>query len=263
VAPNRILRDDQIASYRRDGFLVAPPPIVPMQEVHEVRTRTDLLCSDWVNLPKRRANGKGRKPSEERTISEILGAAVIDPDLGRLPLVQRCRTIACELLGVSRVWFHFDHVFYKQVGDESRVPWHQDRASSPTGLATKAVHFWIPLQDVSEANGCMRYIPGSQSRGLQDHRVAARSDGVVIRSTVVDEREAKACPVAVGGLICHTPMTLHASGPNLSQDIRRAWVLQMGVGPWVALRQTVRPIQSAYARAQVTAARRRFLTPAS
>jgi ectoine hydroxylase-related dioxygenase (phytanoyl-CoA dioxygenase family) len=195
-------------------------------------------------------------PGEARNIAEILGAAVIDPELGRLPLVDRCKRVACELLGVSRVWFHFDHVFYKQVGDESRVPWHQDRASSPTGMAARAVHFWIPLQDVSEDAGCMLYLAGSQGRGLQHHEVENRSDGVIIRSTDVDDDDVVACPVGVGGLVCHSPMTIHSSGPNRSGDIRRAWVLQMGVGPWPALRETVKPIQARYAKFQVAHANR-------
>ena len=253
----RVLTDEQLARYHLDGFLVAEPPMLPLDEVAAIRVHTDRLASDWENIPRRRANGKDRVADEDRNISEILGAAVIDPDLGRLPVVDHLRRIAEQILGVDRVWFHFDHLFYKQPGDESRVPWHQDRASSPTGMAQKAVHFWIPLQDVTEDSGCMLYIPGSHLYGLQDHVVQNRSDGVVIRSTPVDEDRAVPCPVAMGGIVLHGPMTLHGSGPNRSDDIRRAWVLQFGVGPWVALRQAVRPIQSRYARFQIAGARKK------
>ena len=42
-------------------------------------------------------------------------------------MVERTREIACDLLDVKRVWFDFDHVFYKHAGTHSTVEWHQTR----------------------------------------------------------------------------------------------------------------------------------------
>jgi len=258
-----VLTTELLDDYERNGFLVINPFAFSLQEIAEVRERLDLLSSDWSNIPRsRRVKGKVTTLPEGGSISEIPGVAVIDPVLRRSALVRKCQAIACELLRVNRTWFHFDYAFYKQVGDKTGVTWHQDAAYSRTRLTSRAVHFWVPLQDATLENGSLAYMPGSHRVGLQDYEKQGQGDGGV-RATLGDDSRAVTCPVGVGGLVCHDPMTVHKSGPNLSSDIRRAWVLQFGIGGWVSLRQAVQPIQSLYAQMQLAADRRRVSQSAS
>jgi len=248
-----LLLRSQVTDFRRDGFLAIDQDVFSQGELDAVQARIDVLYGNRSNLPRRRTKlAHGADPSPP--LCEILGASVLDPQLTRLDVVRRCRQIAQELLGRDRVWLYFDHVFYKNSGGSSSVPWHQDSAYSATGMTSQAVHFWIPFQDVDEASGCMRYVPGSHVEGLHEHRVKHRDDGLVFRSADIDDSNAVTCPLRVGGLVCHTPLTLHGSGPNSSGAIRRAWVLQFGIGPWVALRDLGRPILTLGARLQMSAA---------
>jgi ectoine hydroxylase-related dioxygenase (phytanoyl-CoA dioxygenase family) len=122
-------------------------------------------------------------------------------------------------------------------------------------MATRAVHIWVPLQDATEENGCLRYLPGSHRHGLNKHVTSLRTGGLIQRTTLADESTALPCPVRLGGLVAHSPMTLHASNPNRSAEVRRAWVLQFGIGPWVAMRHLARPALVAVARTQIALSR--------
>jgi len=249
------LTDSQIMYFRTNGFLAVDREIFTQAELDAVRVRIDALYGNRMRLPKRRTKLAVEADGSTSQICEILGAAVLDPGLARLDVVSRCRTMAEDLLGQRRVWLHFDHVFYKDSGDNSAIPWHQDSAYSATKMTSRAVHFWIPLQDVDATNGCMNYVPGTHLNGLRKHKVDDRHDGLAFRSVDIDESEAVACPVHAGGMVCHAPMTMHGSGPNLSGDLRRAWVLQFGLGPWPALRETGRPLMTAGARVRMAAGR--------
>jgi hypothetical protein len=246
-----ILSNTEIDHYERDGFVRLDRRILSVEDIHDVGRHIDHILADWSTLPPGRANGKEQATDSLPHIVEIRGASIVDPSMVQLPVVEQCRQIACELLHSDHVWFHFDHVFYKQPSEDTRVLWHQDRAYSPTGMATRAVHIWVPLQDATEENGCLAYLPGSHRRGLNRHLPSPRTGGVIQRTTPVDETTAVLCPVRLGGLVCHTPMTLHGSNPNRSSEFRRAWVLQFGIGPWVAVRDLARPALVAFARGQI------------
>jgi len=36
------------------------------------------------------------------------------------------------------------------------------------------------------------------------------------------------CPLHVGGVTVHTPLTLHYTSPNITDDVRRAWIIHFG-----------------------------------
>lgn len=87
----------------------------------------------------------------------------------------------------------------------------------------------------------MLYIPGSHRRGFIPHtevskRYAAssnRSLGSTLALANVDETEARPCPVTAGGVAIHHPLTFHCAGANLTNEYRRAWILQFGAyGKW-------------------------------
>ena len=113
---------------------------------------------------------------------------------------------------------------------------------------------WIPFQDVTEESGCMYYVPGSHGKGLQIHQVIERNDGLIFRMTNVDDALAVACPWRpVVSYATH--QALHASGLNQGGKIRKAWVVQFGVGPWVALRTITRPLLTKAVRLQEAVSR--------
>jgi ectoine hydroxylase-related dioxygenase (phytanoyl-CoA dioxygenase family) len=121
-------------------------------------------------------------------------------------------------------------------------------AYSSTKLFTRAVHMWIPFQDVDTVNGCMQFIPGSHRQGALNHHDdhTGRSRARFLAS--VDDSAMVAAPLSLGGLTVHTPYTLHSTAPNRSDDLRRAWVLQFAIGPMPAARTFARPFMERFRR---------------
>jgi ectoine hydroxylase-related dioxygenase (phytanoyl-CoA dioxygenase family) len=104
-------------------------------------------------------------------------------------------------------------------GTHSDIPLHQDNGyghlEPPDDITV-----WFALTDTTIANGCLEVMPGSHELGLAAHEVAgvnpalreATGDG----SLVAVELEA-------GEAIAFTGMTLHRSGPNLTDTPRTAF----------------------------------------
>jgi ectoine hydroxylase-related dioxygenase (phytanoyl-CoA dioxygenase family) len=74
----------------------------------------------------------------------------------------------------------------------------------------------------------MQFVPGSHREGPLLHNKHPNGHTLHVippaASTIVS------CPVPMGGVTLHTPLTLHHTGPNRSEFTRRAWILHFG--PW-------------------------------
>lgn len=88
----------------------------------------------------------------------------------------------------------------------------------------KAVTMWLALDVVDEANGCVRYIPGSHLQPLRPHdrtTILGFSQGVSDYSDADRAREV-AIPAKPGDLLVHHAGTIHRADNNNSDRTRRA-----------------------------------------
>ena len=120
-------------------------------------------------------------------------------------------------------------LFCKPARTGLEVPWHQDGQYWPIRpLATCSL--WLAIDDVTVANGCMRYIPGShQNSELFPHRDDAREDLVlnqVTEDAYFDETTAKDDELAAGEFSLHDVFLVHGSQPNRSGQRRAGYVLR-------------------------------------
>jgi ectoine hydroxylase-related dioxygenase (phytanoyl-CoA dioxygenase family) len=220
----------------QDGFLVLRDVLTPAA-VDDVRGRLDRLFERFHTLSPARARdiaattGPGPAPLKNAEINRTLQ---VDRSLGATDLFRTCRRIARELRG-PLVGLAYDHAIAKQPRADAVTPWHQDQIYTGHRTPLRTVHFWIPLQDVDEDNGCMHFIAGSHLAGLCEHApLRNASGGITFEATGVDLDRAHAVPLAAGGLTVHTPLTLHYTGPNRSAGVRRAWILHFGPLGWMA-----------------------------
>lgn len=113
--------------------------------------------------------------------------------------------------------------FIKEPHSESYVSWHQDLRY--WGLDSDAeVSAWVALSPVTEANGCMRFLPGSHKGALLPHRDSFHDDNVLTRGQEADieirPEETIPVPLQPGEASFHHGRLLHASGPNRSDERR-------------------------------------------
>lgn len=235
--------DSYAADYARDGFL-SVPALTTEADTRKIQSLLDPLFERFDSLGERAVELAGsRQPGQPLRSPEINEALILEPRLRDTLAYTRCQELARAILGVP-VGYQFDHAIFKAPRNHAATAWHQDEAYSIAPIPLRSVHFWIPLQPVNEENGCMWFIPGSHRLGLLPHRVlhrrqtgpAANTVGGTLGTDSVDVKAAVACPLQVGGVTVHDPLTLHYTGPNQSDSHRRVWILHFGAYGWLRRR---------------------------
>lgn len=164
----------------------------------------------------------------EKNVFHFLGAWLIDDAFHDLLWHPAVTTKAAQLLGVERLRFWHDQVFYKPAGHPGVVTWHQDYSywtrSAPAGHVT----CWIALDDSTEENGCVHYVPGSHRFGLLP-RISLTKDMDAVREFLTPEQALAFDPVPMvvraGECTFHDSHTVHGSHANRSARPRRGVVL--------------------------------------
>jgi len=137
---------------------------------------------------------------------------------------------AYQLLGKRFRLFH-DQLFSKPAQHGGVVAWHQDFSYWTWTQPMAHLTCWIGLDDATEENGCMHYIPGSHQWGLLK-KTGLAGDMESVREVLTPEQiqdfESK-CPIVLkkGEATFHHPLMMHGSYKNRSDQQRRATVINV------------------------------------
>ena len=117
------------------------------------------------------------------------------------------------------------------VGEIAQTVWHQDLATiMPEADESHIVTVWIPITPATRENGALLVAPGSHRRGLVRHCHDRRSN--YSRQAIPDElvgHRRVVLEMEPGDLLFMTSLTMHASLPNLSNDVR--WSVDLRYQP--------------------------------
>lgn len=205
------LTQDQVAQYRRDGFLSGLPVFGAAE--------TAALRMDVETLERDHAGGAGGHRLDQ--FFRVNGHLVIPllAEVARTPAIldQVESVLGPDLLAWSV------ELFIKEPGSTKTVSWHQDITYWGMGETEEEVTAWIALSDVSVQAGCMRFLPGSHGGGIAAHEDTFDADNLLSRGQQiagVDEAAAVHGPLRPGQMSLHHGRCFHASGPNQSNDRR-------------------------------------------
>jgi ectoine hydroxylase-related dioxygenase (phytanoyl-CoA dioxygenase family) len=142
---------------------------------------------------------------------------------------QRCRDLAYDpvladlahdLIG-PEVRLYWDQAVYKRPRNPDVVPWHQDNGYAyvePQEYLT----VWVPLGDATLANGTVWVVPGGHRRGTLAHW-----DTDLGRRCLPETTDgAVAVEVPAGCAVAFSSLTPHRTGPNSTDEVRSAYILQ-------------------------------------
>jgi phytanoyl-CoA hydroxylase len=127
--------------------------------------------------------------------------------------------LCADLLGPD-ARLYWDQAVYKKPGTDASFPWHQDNGYAfvePQQYLT----CWVALTEATVENGCPWVVPGLHRRGTLAHRLS--DTGLVCLS---DPEEAVAVPANRGDIVVFSSLTPHATGPNLTGEVRKAYIVQ-------------------------------------
>ena len=137
---------------------------------------------------------------------------------------------AYQLLGNKAVRFWHDQLFYKPAKHGGVVAWHQDYSYWTRTVAMQHLTCWTGLDDATEENGCLYYVPKSHNWGLLDApELAGNMEGLLDYLTEEQRKEFKPVPIPLkkGYATFHHPLMVHGSYENKSDWPRRAFVLNV------------------------------------
>jgi ectoine hydroxylase-related dioxygenase (phytanoyl-CoA dioxygenase family) len=226
--PYRRIRDDQAKSWDELGFFVLEDAFDPATVARVVEEIAPFEAKSEAFLRKQ-PNGRFAiaRADEITFTTHLVARSPFLRDFCRHPVF--CDLVH-DLIGPD-VRLYWDQAVYKKPGTRAPFPWHQDNGYTfvePEAYLT----CWVALTDATEDNGCPRVVPRLHRGGTLTHR--ATDLGFVC----FDEAPAEvvAAPVRAGGIVVFSSLTPHATGPNLTRDERRAYIVQFAPEGAVALR---------------------------
>jgi ectoine hydroxylase-related dioxygenase (phytanoyl-CoA dioxygenase family) len=229
----RPLTDAQVAAFYERGFFVAPDVFLS-EELASMRDAFDRLertaCQFGEPTLFRGAQFVvHRVPEGDGTrarIDRIVWCGAAEPVLSSFGGDRRLVAIAAQLLGVTEMHQLINQAHFKLPGDGVAFPWHQDSSHRRYGKSEwndvngrgSYVQTVIALDDVTEENGPIEFIPGSCLRG----HLGLPADGALPEN--IDARSAVAATMGAGSVLVFGPFTIHRSLPNRSSTPRRIFI---------------------------------------
>lgn len=219
----KVLTDDQAAAYDENGFLIGVD-VLTSDEIETLRADLDEVVSGkWAGSPLFYEYNRNESDDPGKVLFHALGAWRVSPAFHDLVFHPILADAFERLLG-GPVRFWHDQVFVKPAQDGGVVAWHQDYSywtrTKPMAHATA----WIGLDDSTEENGCVQYIPRSHFWDLLPRNVLA-GNMEAVRELLSEEQRDEFRPVPsilkAGQASFHHPLTLHGSYENRSNRPRR------------------------------------------
>jgi len=140
------------------------------------------------------------------------------------------RDLAHDLVGPD-VRLYWDQAVYKKPERPGVFPWHQDNGYTyiePQQYLT----CWIALTDATRVNGCPVVAPGLHRLGTLAHRMTDAG----WQCLDSDPPDAVAVEAPAGSIVVLSSLTPHKTGPNLTNDVRKAYIVQFAPEGAVAWR---------------------------
>ena len=155
--------------------------------------------------------------SRPETLKQLQMLHTHDRFFHNLFLGGRIERLAETLLGDRVVGKNFQY-FSKPPGVGQPTPPHQDGYYFKL-TPCEALTMWLALDDVDDENGCVRYVRGSNHRGMRQHQksnVLGFSQAMTDYGRPEDLENEVDMPARPGDLLVHHALTIHSAGGNRS-----------------------------------------------
>lgn len=202
------LSDDQVETYRREGFLIYPDAIFPQDKFDALKNHFEQKLA---RLP------EGFRP-EAMDVPHLT-----DTKLFEWLFADEVLDLVEPIVGPDIALFS-SHFICKPRGNGKRVPWHEDSfywremMQQPIEVCT----VWLAIDTSSRANGCMKVIPRAL-HGYSEYDVVDATTNVFsteIKKTQMDPSRQVYLELQPNHASLHDGRLIHGSDANTS-DIRR------------------------------------------
>ena len=206
--------------FEEDGYVFLPG-FLSAEEIGELNGKLESFIENVVpGLPATDVFYEDK--NDLSTLKQIMHISDYDPDFAPLLHDSKFSEIA-EVLLEDKVVPRILEYFNKPPKIGKPTPPHQDGYYFMLKPA-KAVTMWMALENVDEANGCVRYVKGSHRKGMRTHgrtQTLGFSQGIVDFGLPEDMENEIAFPARPGDLLIHDSLTIHRADGNQTPDRTR------------------------------------------
>ncbi|RMF37623.1 MAG: phytanoyl-CoA dioxygenase family protein [Alphaproteobacteria bacterium] len=206
------LSESDRARYAADGFLF-PIRVFPEDEARALRGELEALEAEW------RDAGLPRPLNQYRRVN----SHCVIPLAARMAMDPRVLDVVEGILGPDLMIWSAEF-FIKEPRTRQIVSMHQDLTYWGLGATDHQVTAWIALSPANRASGCMDFVAGSHRNPILPHRDTFAEDNLLSRGQEIEVEVAEVDKVAIelqpGEMSLHHGLTIHGSGPNVSDDRR-------------------------------------------
>lgn len=216
--PLRFLAEAQASHFDDNGFVVLNGAL-DLGFVDEVRQAADAL-QDKLEAHLAALGGRAGI-SQQGSITFATNLASQSDVLRRLACHPTLAAVCADLVG-ENVNLYWDQAVYKHPERPRRFPWHQDNGYIFV-LPQQYLTCWLPLVPATIDNGCPQVVPGLHRYGTLQHYTV---DPLGRECFSEPPRASVAVPVVPGDVLVFSSLTPHLTGPNLTGEVRKAYILQ-------------------------------------
>jgi ectoine hydroxylase-related dioxygenase (phytanoyl-CoA dioxygenase family) len=210
--------DDQAAQFDRDGYIVVDD-LVDERTLKAVVNEIDGFEAQVEAFLETQPDGR-LTIAEAGALTFTVHLASRSQLLRDLVTSPALTDLCADLIGPD-VNLYWDQAVYKKPDKPRRFPWHQDNGYTfiePQQYLT----IWLALTDATLDNGCPRVAPGMHRLGTLEHFYV---DPLGFECFEQPPRE-EAAPVSAGGAVVFSSLMPHLTGPNTTNDVRKAYIVQ-------------------------------------
>lgn len=217
AGPYRLLTDDQARQFDEQGFFLLKGAVDrdALAEVERIGDDLEIEGNRYLDrLPDKKL---GIASKDEITFTGHVTAK--STALRAFAAGQPFLDLVHDLVGPD-VRLYWDQLVYKKPEMAKDFPWHQDNGYKYV-LPQAYLTCWTPLTPATVDNGCPWVLPGIHRRGTLAHRWSDTG-------FVCSDGNEGAVPVEAepGDVVVFSSLTPHRTGPNLTDDVRKAYILQ-------------------------------------
>jgi ectoine hydroxylase-related dioxygenase (phytanoyl-CoA dioxygenase family) len=225
--PFRALTTEQVEQFDREGYVVLDAVFDPA-ELAAILTVTDEADARTEDMLRNHEDGRFSVAQSGAITfaAHLVAQSQVAREFASHPTLAG---VAADLLG-PHVNLYWDQAVYKKPEKPRRFPWHQDNGYTfvePQQYLT----CWVALTDATVVNGCPQVVPGLHRLGTLQHDYV---DPLGFEC-FSDPPDAVAAPVNAGGVVVFSSLTPHLTGPNTTDRVRKAYILQYAPTGAVAL----------------------------
>ena len=228
---NYRLTKAEIERFGTDGWvhlpgLLAEDEVRAIETVYErfLKREIPVIGRDFCDM-----SAGYEKPLEQYAIVNVMLPRRYHPPLRDNLYELRAASVAAQLCGPDMELDYDQFVAKRPHKSDAVFHWHQDLAYWPVTPDTRTASFWLALDDATVANGCMRFVSGSQREPhLREHRpMAGDRDKSHTLVAVVDEARERVVPAEIrrGDVTVHHERAVHGSSGNGTAGWRRAYII--------------------------------------